>query len=152
MAIKNALYIAKVAHKRLRPKENGFFYTVYYLSFPLRLWKKLSGLGFFSLERFNLFSLKAADYGKGSPESWMREQLAEWKITEADGEIVLVTLPRVLGYAFNPVSFWFCLDKAGAPRAVLADVSNTFGEHHAYLLFHDDHRPIHHLYNLRNFV
>ena len=142
MAIKNGLYIANIAHQRMRPKRNGFCYKVYYLSFPLRLWNELGKFALFSLERFNLFSLKLHDYGKGSPEGWIRTQLTSWNITKANGDIVLVTLPRVLGYAFNPVSFWFCLDSAGALRAVLADVSNTFGERHAYLLFHDDQHVI----------
>ena len=44
--------------------------------------------------------------------------------------------PRVLGYVFNPVSFWWCHDRAGALRAVIAEVRNTFGEHHNYLIAH----------------
>jgi len=51
-----------------------------------------------------------------------------------DGDIVLMTMPRMLGYVFNPVSFWFCRDRAGALRAVLCEVNNTFGERHCYLL------------------
>jgi DUF1365 family protein len=61
---------------------------------------------------------------------------------EADGEVILLTLPRVFFYAFNPVSFWFCLDRNAQPRAVLAEVNNTFAERHGYLCFHADHRPI----------
>jgi DUF1365 family protein len=52
----------------------------------------------------------------------------------ADGEVWLQTFPRLFGYAFNPVSFWYCHDSHGQLIAVLADVNNTFGEHHAYLL------------------
>ena len=48
----------------------------------------------------------------------------------------------MLGYVFNPVSFWFCLDMQGSLRAVLSEVCNTFGERHCYLSFHDDRRPI----------
>jgi uncharacterized protein len=53
-----------------------------------------------------------------------------------------MTLPLLLGYVFNPVSFWFCRDRAGALRAVLCEVNNTFGERHCYLVHHDDRRPI----------
>ena len=53
-----------------------------------------------------------------------------------------MTMPRMLGYVFNPVSFWFCRDRAGALRAVLCEVNNTFGESHCYLVHHDDRRPI----------
>ena len=53
-----------------------------------------------------------------------------------------MTMPRMLGYVFNPVSFWFCRDRSGALRAVLCEVNNTFGESHCYLVHHDDLRPI----------
>lgn len=143
MALSNALMVADVAHARQRPAKNAFHYHVYYLCFALSDWQLLSRVKLFALNRFNLFSLKTSDYGKlTDPQTRIRDQLAAYGITKADGEVVLLTLPRVLGYAFNPVSFWFCLDKAGQLRAVLADVSNTFGEQHAYLLFHDDQRPI----------
>jgi DUF1365 family protein len=51
-------------------------------------------------------------------------------------------MPRILGYVFNPVSFWFCHDQAGEVRAILCEVNNTFGERHIYLLAHDDQSPI----------
>ena len=143
MALSNALLVADVAHARVRPAKNAFHYHVYYLCVALSDVPALARLALFSLDCFNLFSVAHADYGRDAqPETWMRQQLAHWEIPQADGEIVLLTMPRVLGYAFNPVSFWFCLDRAGALRAVLADVSNTFGERHAYLLFHEDRRPI----------
>ena len=143
MALINALLVADVAHARQRPVKNAFHYHVYYLCFALSDLKLLSRLKLFSLNHFNLFSLKESEYGTiNDPESRIRNQLAAYGVDQADGEVVLLTLPRVLGYAFNPVSFWFCLDKANQLRAVLADVSNTFGERHAYMLFHDGQRPI----------
>lgn len=141
MALNNALLISQVSHARQRPKKNAFRYSVYYLCMNVAAWPALDGLWPFSRERWNLFSLWEKDFGRGqSPEAWIRGLLREWNVTEADGDIVLMTMPRVLGYAFNPVSFWFCLDKQGQLRAVLADVTNTFGERHAYLLHHDDGR------------
>jgi DUF1365 family protein len=73
---------------------------------------------------------------------WVRGVLAGARLNEADGEIVFVTIPRILGFAFNPVSFWLCFDRAGALRAVVAEVNNTFGERHFYICRHGDHRPI----------
>ncbi|MFZ4540201.1 MAG: DUF1365 domain-containing protein [Rickettsiales bacterium] len=143
MALTHTWLEATVAHARQRPAKNAFRYRVYYLCLALSQWSALHRLRFFGLEHFNLFSLRAHDYGRGEiPEAWMRSLLSRYHITSADGEIVLMTMPRILGYAFNPVSFWFCLDKLGTLRAMLADVTNTFGERHAYLLFHDDQRPI----------
>ena len=50
------------------------------------------------------------------------------------GRVVLVTLPRILGYLFNPVSFYFCYDRSGEPVAALAEVTNTFREMKPYFL------------------
>lgn len=51
-------------------------------------------------------------------------------------------MPRILGYVFNPVSFYFCLDSDSNLRATLCEVHNTFGEQHTYLCAHPDHSPI----------
>jgi DUF1365 family protein len=117
---------------------------VFFLRLPLT---RLEGCAnaLFSIEAPNLFSLRYRDYGArdGShPLAWIRALLADEGLGCADGEVWLQTFPRVLGYVFNPVSFWFCEDRAGRTRAVLAEVNNTFGERHCYLLAHPDRRPI----------
>ena len=143
MALAHTWLASTVVHARQRPAKNAFRYRVYYLCIVLSQWHTLARLPCFGLERFNLFGLRARDYGRDeTPEAWIRGLLSRYAVTAADGEIVLMTMPRILGYAFNPVSFWFCLDQAGALRAMLADVTNTFGERHTYVLFHDDQRPI----------
>ena len=143
MALDNALLVAQVVHARSRPKKNRFRYHVYYLCVALNDIPRLGKLALFSLKHFNLFGLRLREYhDMQDPENWMHHVLKEWNITAADGEIILMTMPRVLNYAFNPVSFWFCLDRQGGLRAVLADVSNTFGERHAYLLAHEDEHAI----------
>ena len=75
-------------------------------------------------------------------KEWARGILSDSGIKEADGEIKLICMPRVLGYTFNPVSFWLCHDQEENLRAVLCEVHNTFGERHTYLCAHDNHRPI----------
>ena len=55
----------------------------------------------------------------------------------AGGRVLLVTLPRVFGYLFNPVSFYFCFDRHGAPAAAIAEVTNTFREVKPYFLAAD---------------
>ena len=60
--------------------------------------------------------------------------LAERGVDLIGGRVLLVTLPRVLGYLFNPVSFYFCYDRTGAPVAALAEVTNTFKEMKPYFL------------------
>lgn len=144
MALNHALMIADIVHARQRPKKHAFRYGVYYLCFDLEDLGRLP-CALLALNRWNLFSFYERDHGAGdgtSLDGWVRNVLYEWGLNEADGKIILLTLPRILGYVFNPVSFWFCLDKAGHLRAVLSEVCNTFRERHCYLSFHDDHRPI----------
>ena len=134
-----------VVHRRLRPRENAFRYRVGYLCLGLDSLESAAGR-WLKLDRKGLVSFRRADHGArdgGSLRSWLRGILDRHRLTEAcDGAVVLMTMPRMLGYVFNPVSFWFCSDRAGALRAVLCEVNNTFGESHCYLVHHDDARPI----------
>ena len=139
-----SLSFGTVMHRRLRPAENRFMYPVFFLSVPLTRLETLENR-WFSLNRWNVFSLRFADYGArdGShPLAWVHEILESNRLGCADGEVWLQTFPRILGYVFNPVSFYFCHDRPGQLRAVLCEVNNTFGEHHHYLVAHPDGRPI----------
>jgi DUF1365 family protein len=131
-------------HRRLRPVAHRFSYPVFYLRIPLSQWNALPR-AFLSIDRWNLFSILRRDFGPrdGSDlQAWMRALLERHGLAAADGEIVLQAFPRVLGYVFNPIVIWYAHDREGQLRAVLCEVSNTFGERHHYLLAHDDARPI----------
>lgn len=138
------LYCGDVVHRRLGPASHAFRHGVFFL----RL--RIDGVpqdfpAACSHNRWNLLSFHDADHGPrdGSTlEPWIRGLLGRHGLACADGAIWLQTFPRVLGYVFNPVSFWLCHDRSGALRAVLAEVSNTFGERHNYLVSHADGRPI----------
>lgn len=139
------LSIAKVFHKRLRPRVNQFSYDVFYLGFDIAKipQTKRALLG---VDSFNVFSFYNKDHGARDGkniESWIREILAEKNLNSKVKNIFLVTHPRLFGYVFNPVSFWFCLDGEKNLIAVLCEVNNTFGENHNYLIFNYDHSPIH---------
>ncbi len=131
------LSIGSVRHQRLRPAENVFSYGVFTLMLPLRTLGN-AGLGsrLCARNRFNLLSFYDSDHGDGHTPllSWIDQLLQQEGITDVDGEIWLQAFPRVLGYVFNPVSFWFCHKKSGELRAILCEVRNTFGEKHSYLL------------------
>ena len=136
--------VGRVFHKRFRPAEHQFSYGVFFLRLPLSRLNDLDNR-WLSRDRFNLLSFFTADYGPRdgtSLEIWMRALLRKEGVDRADGEIVLQTFPRLLGYVFNPISVWYCFDKNGLLRAALAEVRNTFGEHHNYLVAHADQRPI----------
>lgn len=134
-----------VMHERHTVANNRFVYPVAFLRVPLSNLATLRA-PLLGVERRGIFSLRSADHGPrdGSPLlPWVRSLLAEHGLSRhADGEVVLHTMPRVFGYVFNPVSFWFCHDRVGQLRVVLAEVNNTFGETHRYLVFHPDIRPI----------
>ena len=135
MVVAPQIYTAKVTHKRLFPKENAFSYGIYYLALPLPA-APISG--FFA-------SFHAKDVGKrdgSDPTPWIRGILAEYGLDQKTQHIILVTMPRILGYVFNPVSFYLCLDDKKALIAVLCEVHNTFGEQHSYLCANPDHMPI----------
>lgn len=139
-----ALYFGDVVHRRMTPAVHQFRHGVFFLRFRLDRQSALKG-PLFSVNRWNLFSFHDTDHGPrdGTPlEPWIRALLSRHGLECADGDICLQTFPRVLGYVFNPVSFWLCHDRAGRLLAVLAEVSNTFGEHHNYLIAHPDQRPI----------
>ncbi len=130
-----------VMHARLRPKRNVFKYGIYYIALPL---SRLAACEI-AQERFALTSFYRQDHGPCDGSDllpWAQEILKRYGMTQADGEIVLVTMPRVLGYVFNPVSFWLCYDKNHNIRAIICEVHNTFGERHSYLCAHADQRPI----------
>ena len=133
-----------VMHERTLPVLNRFTYPLATLRIPLSSLDALH-VPLLGVDRPGLFSLRSRDHGarNGSPLlPWIRDLLDRHGLVEADGEVVLQTMPRMFGFLFNPVSFWFCHDRQGGLRAVLAEVSNTFGEHHNYLVAHPDHRPI----------
>jgi hypothetical protein len=136
-----------VRHRRLRPRVHAFEYPTYFLLLPMRCLRAASATGATSANsvsaapalarnRFGLLSFHDRDHGDGRADAlaWLEETLAAEGVTDADGEIWLHTYPRVLGYVFKPVSFWYCHRADGSLAAVLAEVNNTFGERHVYLL------------------
>jgi len=128
------LGIGRVWHQRLRPRKHGFVYRSYFLRLPLRSLRLDAGA--LVRNRAGLISFHDADHGEGGPDAlaWFDALLAGEGITDADGEVWLHTFPRVLGYVFKPVSFWYAHRADGTLAAVLAEVNNTFGERHGYLL------------------
>ena len=140
-----ALFFGKVAHSRLFLKRNGFSYGIYYLAFSLADAAHLKIPFWIGVERRGLLSFFSADHGARdgtSLEGWARGLLQQFGFKAEVTDITLLTLPRVLGYVFNPVSFWLCRDLGCRLVAVLCEVNNTFGETHTYLCAHDDARPI----------
>ena len=125
----------EVRHTRLRPAHNAFSYPTYFLMLPMRALHRCGG-GALAHNRRGLLSFFDRDHGDGGPNAlvWLDALLQREGVEDADGEVWLHTYPRVLGYTFKPVSFWYCHTADGGLRAIVVEVNNTFGERHCYLL------------------
>lgn len=145
MSLGHTVVDAVVVHRRLRPAVNAFRHRLAYLCLDLGDLQTAAGR-LLKFDQPGLVSFHRADHGErdgGDLLAWLRTILRRHELDGiCDGESLLLTLPRLLGYVFNPVSFWFCHDRAGALRAVLAEVNNTFGESHCYLVHRLDGLPI----------
>ncbi len=131
-----ALYLGKVVHKRLRPQTHALRYTVFAVLFDCdRLDALERRLRLFSYNRFNLFSLYDRDHGDGAAlRSYLREVAAEVVHSGEIKQFLMLCYPRILGYAFNPVTVYFGLDANGRVQVVIYEVNNTFGERKSYVL------------------
>lgn len=140
-------------HQRFSPKAHRFLYRIFMFALDLDELEALHRrLRFFSFNRRNLYSFREGDFlPSGEPlhnpsqpadpaptparlKARVVAYLAGRGINLDGGRVLLVTLPRVFGYLFNPVSFYFCYDRAGSPVAALAEVTNTFKEMKPFVL------------------
>ena len=128
----------QVRHTRLRPRRHAFAYPTFFLMLPMR--SLASAPGALAVNRAGAISFHDVDHGdgrsaaQGGALAWIDELLHTEGITDATGEVWLHCYPRVLGYTFKPVSFWYCHRAYGHLRAIVVEVNNTFGERHCYLL------------------
>ena len=131
------LVSGRVMHRRHLPRENRFVYPVFYLLLEMGELERLNGW-LFGVNRWRPVSFRFSDYGDGSdPRQWVSDLLAADGIDDCNHRLWLQTFPRVFGYLFNPVSFWYCGREDGSIGAIVAEVNNTFGERHCYLLRSD---------------
>jgi DUF1365 family protein len=134
----SALYVGRVMHRRLRPRPHEFSYRGFWFVFDIDEIDALTRrLGLFSRNRFNLFSFHDRDYGDRTGAALrpqIERHMAAAGLAPDGGAIRLLTLPRIFGYVFNPLSVFFINDAAGGLRAILWEVSNTFGQRHFYLI------------------
>jgi DUF1365 family protein len=135
--VRSGLYPGVVAHARLRPRAHRLRYRVFMLLLDLDEAATLDrGLRLFSLGGFSLTAFHPADHGDGSDrplKAQVEARLAAAGLASG-GPVLALSMPRILGGAFNPLTVYFCHDRAGALSAILYEVNNTFGERHEYLL------------------
>jgi uncharacterized protein len=129
-----------VRHVRLRPARHAFAYPTAFLMLPMRRLQAEGQQADLAVNRRAWWAFHDRDHGDGrGPEqggalAWLQGLLQTEGITDATGEVWLQTFPRILGHAFKPVSFWYAHRSDGTMAAIVAEVNNTFGERHCYLL------------------
>lgn len=126
----NLVFQGSVYHARLEPTEHTFSYPVFFLGLDL---DALPRTHLFGHNRRAVFALHDRDYLDVQPGETLATAARRFLGLDAP-HVQLVTVPRVLGYVFNPVSFYLAHNDAGTLTAALAEVNNTFGERHVYRL------------------
>jgi len=138
MNMNSCLYECDVMHYRMEPVKNRFAYKVFMFYLDLDEIDSIARrFRLISRGVFNLFSFREEDhlhYGGATVRENITQFLASRGVDIGRGRIMLLTHLRMLGYVFNPVSFYFCFNEAGDPVAAVAEVGNTFHEQKGYLL------------------
>jgi DUF1365 family protein len=125
--VRSAVYTGTLLHARRAPARHVFRYPVSYWLFDL---DELPGLErrlrLFSVNRWNLVSLRDCDHFEGTKP--LKEAVIDLAGDPSIERVVVLTQPRVLGYVFNPVSFYWCYRGDGSLACIVAELNNTFGE------------------------
>ena len=136
--IHSGLFVGTLRHRRFTPVPHAFTYPLFMALLDVeRVPELMRASPLTSHNRWNWASFDDRDH-LGDPARPLRERLtldaARHGVDLPDGRIFLLTHLRYLGYCFNPVSFFYCFDRADRLQVVLAEVNNTFGGSHNYWL------------------
>ncbi|MFK7892134.1 MAG: DUF1365 domain-containing protein [Granulosicoccus sp.] len=138
MTTRSCLYAGTVYHKRFKPRVHVLKYSVFSVFLDLAEIKQFDKkIWFFSHNRFNLVSFHDRDFGESPTEGlseYIGRKLSDAGIQTSPERILLSCYPKILGFVFNPLSIFYCLDKNDQCFAIVHEVHNTFGERHAYVL------------------
>lgn len=134
----------EVVHKRLYPTEHKLKYRVFSLLLDVdKLEDTSAHLKWFSLDRFNLFSLNQHQHGYRNASSigeFAWDQMQKLGLESEVVRIEMLFYPRLLGFAFNPLTVYFCRAADETIRAVIYEVRNTFGENLTYVMAAGENR------------
>ena len=135
----SCLYECRVMHHRFAPKVHHFSHDIFMFYLDLdELEIVAKQILPFSYNRKNLYSFRDGDHEPAGENPLKERVVAFIRQHGIDPgpfcRVMLLTLPRMLGYIFNPVSIYFCFDQAGKPVCSVAEVGNTFREMKLYLI------------------
>lgn len=136
--MKSLIYQGTVSHARLAPQPHSFCYPVYFYAFDLDELPELARenplFGYNQRRPVAIFDRDYLHPGAEPIREKVRKVLRDAEIPDDPARVVLVTAARYFNYVFNPISFFYCYSATEALLCVLAQVRNTFGEMHLYLL------------------
>lgn len=137
------LYFGEVMHRRLSDIPYQFKYPVVSICLDVdQFAEEVKQHRLISLNKWNLFSIYVNDYGKrekGDWRAWCENIIAEYGEVTPVKRIELVCFPRMFGFTFNPLAMWYLYNQSDEMMAVIAEVSNTFGQWHHYVLTNQGH-------------
>ena len=124
--MRSAVYTGTLMHARRSPARHVFRYPVSYWLLDLDELPELERrLRLFSVNRRNVVSLQDGDHFDGAP---LKQAVIDLVGDPTIERVLVLTQPRVLGYVFNPVSFYWCYRRDGSLVCMVAELNNTFGE------------------------
>jgi DUF1365 family protein len=130
--VRSALNAGTLMHSRRTPAANTFRYPIAYFLLDLdELGELERRLALFSHNRANLVTLHDADHFGGAP---LKQAVLNFAGDPTVERVLMLAQLRVLGYVFNPVSFYWLYRADGTLACMVAELSNTFGEAHPELL------------------
>ncbi|NVJ66791.1 MAG: DUF1365 domain-containing protein [Gammaproteobacteria bacterium] len=141
--LEEGFFIGKIRHNRYKPKSHRFEYSMYWSLLDLELVEANSNkYSYLSSEKWNILSFRAKDFfcrhnktNKGSIQDFIKEKTGKC----FSGKVLLLSHLRFLGFNFNSVSFYFCINKQGVLEHIVSEITNTpWGERHPYLLSCDN--------------
>ena len=125
--MRSAVYTGTLLHARRAPARHVFRYPVSYWLVDLDELPELERrLRLFSVDRRNVVSLRRDDHFEGTLP--LKQAVLALVGDSSIERVLMLTQPRVLGYVFNPVSFYWCYRGDGSLACMVAELNNTFGE------------------------
>ncbi|MDK9498596.1 DUF1365 domain-containing protein [Streptomyces katrae] len=130
-----ALYATEVRHARTRPVRHALAHRTYMWLVDVDDLPVLPRL----LRPFARFDARDHFSGRAPTlRAGLDAHLAARGVHGADGRVLMLANARVLGHVFNPLTLYWCHDRSGGLVCVVAEVHNTYGGRHCYLLRPDD--------------
>ena len=131
--MRSALYTGHLVHARHEPRRRVFRYPVAYWLLDLDELPELERrLRLVSVNRRNVVSFRDRDHFDGDKP--LKQAVVEFAGDPEIERVLVLTQLRVLGFVFNPVSFYWCYRSDGSLSCMVAELNNTFGERHPELL------------------